>query len=384
MDDIQYHVGIQVNLSPLDDVLDDKANIAKLRYLTNNLGDCYETDVCPLPNSMNAEKTSVELFASWLGLSHEDCWGYIGGGSSLGNLQGMWIGKELYPDSTLIFSKSAHYSIYKFASLLGFRKIIVIDTHFSGEMDVGQFKEKTSNEKSIVVVFTAGTTMTSGYDPIKECIKAMDDNNCNEYYIHLDAALGGAVTPFISRKELQQDPDDFSFKNKNISSITVSTHKVLGSPMPANLFIARKSVIDGFKEKVTSIPYLSHIKDITVYGSRDGFRASTIYSRLINVGRNGLKEIVQRSFVNCTYLLDELRFIGLTSAFRVSGGLAVVIPRELLNEKISKKDLAYIERKYHLVKDDCYYHIYVMNHVDNDLCKEIIRDFEKAIVSYSN
>lgn len=380
MDEVRYHVGIQVNLSPLNEPLTGKENLDRLKYLTNNLGDCYEEHACPLPNTMDAERASVELFASWLHLAKENCWGYIGGGSSLGNLQGMWIGKTLYPRATLILSKSAHYSVYKFANLIGFHKIKVVDTLEAGEMDIFDFSQKICKEKEVVVVFTSGTTMTSAYDPIKDCVRLLREN-CKKYYVHLDAALGGAITPFIGIDELQHAPDDFSFKNPDVSSITVSVHKIIGSPMPANIFIARKNIVDDFKCKVTSIPYLSDIKDITVYGSRDGFRASVVHSRLLFLGKDALREMVKKSIINCIYLLNELKAIGLTSAFRSPGGLAVVIPLVQMKEKISKKNLEYIEGKYHLIKDRIYCHIYVMEHVDIILCDEIICDFKKSMVA---
>lgn len=382
MGDIRYHIGVQVNLSDLNDSSVGKYNVEKLRHLINNLGDCYEHSACPLPNTMNLEKDSVELFASWLHLSKEQCWGYIGGGSTLGNLQGMWIGKTMYPNATLILSQSAHYSIYKFANLIGFHKVKVVNAKHTGEIDAFDFSEKISNEREVVIVFTSGTTMTSAYDPINECVKLLRDK-CKKYYIHLDAALGGAITPFISMEELQQDPSDFSFKNPDISSMTVSIHKVIGSPMPANIFIARKYIIDNFKCKVTSIPYLSDIKDVTIYGSRDGFRASIVHSRLLSLGQDTIREIVCKSITTCIYLLDEIKAIGLTSAFRVPGGLAVVIPLVQMKEKISKKDLEYIEGKYHLVKDQTYYHIYVMAHVDITLCNEIIFDLKMVLIQPS-
>ncbi|OAT21515.1 pyridoxal-dependent decarboxylase [Proteus myxofaciens] len=378
MNKINNYVGIQVNLSSLESLYNDKKHYQQLSYLTNNLGDCYEPDACPLPNTMREEKAAIELFAQWLGLSSNECWGYIGGGSSIGNLQGMWIGRQLYPDATLIFSKDAHYSIYKFASLLGFKKIIIIDTLETGQIDINDYREKIKKKENIVAVFTAGTTMTSAFDPIEECTNIMDEYSC-EYYIHLDAALGGALIPFIDENELKQDPRTFSFHNKKISSMTISTHKVLGTPMPGNLFIARKNVIDNFKNHVTSIPYLSGIKDIMIYGSRDGFRADIVYSRLCSLGNEGLKKIVKDSFDNCDYLMKSFKSMGITSAFRAAAGLSIVIPLISLEEKMLPEYLHEIDNKYHLVKNNVYLHIYVMEHVNRKMCEEIVADFTKAL-----
>ncbi|EBP9818068.1 hypothetical protein QO588_003609 [Salmonella enterica] len=370
------YYGIQVNLSEIEV---EQNTVNRLKQLTNNLGDCYNEKKCPLPNTMSAERKAVEMYGEWLNLPIEESWGYIGGGSSIGNLQGMWMARTLYPDATLVFSESAHYSIYKYSSLLNFKSVIIINTLQDGSIDINDLKRKIHREMNIVIVLTSGTTMTSAHDDVDNCIEVLNEMECT-FYLHLDAALGGSIIPFISQGELGQKPSDFTFSNKNISSMTISIHKIIGVPVPANIFISRLSVVERFKSKVNEVPYLSHIKDITIYGSRDGFRAELVYKRINSLGWDGVYDIVQSLIKNCNYLLEGLKRLGLSEIFRVSGGVAIVIPVESLRKFMSYETIKDIEKRFHLVRDDENYHIYVMQHMYKKDCDEIVSVFRSALL----
>ncbi|WP_114191825.1 pyridoxal-dependent decarboxylase [Edaphovirga cremea] len=369
--DKQYYIGVQVNLSPLDSLSQNMA--PALRYLTNNLGDCYQSQHCPLPNSMDDECEAVEIMATLLGLPKDECWGYIGGGSTLGNLQGMWIGRTLYPDATLVFSKSAHYSIYKFASLLGFTQVKIINDTPSGAIDLADFQAKISPDEDIVMVLTAGTTMTCAYDPIDRCVELLSKNN-SRIYLHLDAALGGFVIPYIDESILNTPTAEYTFSNPAISSVTVSTHKVLGTPMPANIFVCRKEIAEKFKCCVNEVPYLGQIKDITVYGSRDGFRASTVLSRLKEMQSSRLYDLVHGSLEKIDFIIRKLQKMGLENVFTNPAGLAVVMSLATFQSRFYQEGQQFLKEKYHLVQDNHYLHLYVMGHVSQAICAEFLDD----------
>ncbi|KVM84523.1 hypothetical protein WJ60_21480 [Burkholderia ubonensis] len=365
----QYYSGIQVNLSPLEP---SAADTALLSGLINNLGDCYEPDCCPLPNTMAEEREAVETVAAWLSLPSRECWGYIGGGSTLGNLQGMWMGSTLVSDATLVFSEAAHYSVPKAANLLGFSRVKVVRTQATGQIDVEDLSQKIEPGESVVLVLTAGTTMTSAYDNVEQCIDVLKRKAC-KYYLHLDAALGGLIVPFVDARDMPNCAE-FSFQNKSISSMTISAHKVLGTPMPANVFVSRQAVADQFKDAVGAIPYLSDLKDTTLYGSRDGFRAAIVLSRLRAVGFPRLKASVQNSLRNAQWLAEALRYQGMADAFCVAGGLAVVVPLASFERALSARGQRFLTDKYRLVRDRNVIHMYVMAHISRTICEEFASD----------
>lgn len=278
--------------------------IESLRRLTNNLGDCYEEESCPLPNTMNEERAVVELVSGWLNLSKDETWGYVGEGSSIGNLQGMWMGMALNKDATLIFTDQAHYSIPKFGSMLKFNNVKVIKTTQEGSIDIDDLAARiTENEKGVIVL-TAGTTITSAYDDINRVISTLKDKYC-PFYLHLDAALGGFILPFINDRDFP-DRLDYTFANPSISSLTVSCHKVIGVPMPSNIFISRRKCYEAFKKQVNKIDYFENKNDVTVYGSRDGFRASVVYERLSNIKKSEIAKWVNQGISLASYLADKM------------------------------------------------------------------------------
>lgn len=371
-----YYVGLQTNLKRLEL---SQNMLEWLSYPTNNLGDCYQPEKCLLPNTMDQERNAVERMAQWLGLPVDECWGYVGGGSSFGNLQGMWMGATILPDATLVFTESAHYSVHKFATCLRFKKVKVIKSHPNGEMDMDDFAQRIERGERIVIVLTAGTTMTSAYDPVAYCTALMEAHDC-EYYLHLDAALGGLIVPFIDRASLPSR-DDYSFHNPAISSITVSMHKVLGAPMPANVFMARQQVVTRFKEMANRIPYFNDLEDITVYGSRDGFRAALINERLMSVTPEQMAALVSANALQAQQLAVALHDIGLEGAFAQPGGLAVVIPLEALDRVLTPQQQGMLQQKYRLVRSKHVMHLYVMGHVTSAMCHEFLEDCRMLVES---
>lgn len=369
-----YYVGYQVNLERLDQSPD---TLARLSYLTNNAGDCYQPEKSQMPNTMTQERLAVERVASWLGLPAKECWGYIGGGSSFGNLQGMWMGATLMPEATVVFAESAHHSIHKFAACLRFSKIKVIKSHFNGEMDIEDFARQIEEGERIVIVVTAGTTMTSAYDPVAQCTALLEARKC-EYYLHLDAALGGLVVPFID-KSILPSRDDYSFHNPAVSSTTISMHKVLGAPMPANVFIARQNVIECFKKMVNSIPYLSDVEDISIYCSRDGFRAALIYERLQSMTREKMTALVSTNVQQAQQLALALDSMGFEGTFSQPGGLAVAIPLASLARLLTPQQQSMLQQKYHLAKSKQIMHLYIMGHVTNEMCSEFLEDCRSMV-----
>lgn len=364
-----YYAGLQANLSKINI---SNNIIQKLEQLTNNLGDCYGEHTCPTPNSMMQERLAVEKVAQWLELSAEECWGYIGGSSTLGNLQGMWMGATLMTEATCVFTDTAHYSIPKFANTLRFKHTKIIKTHRNGEIDLEDFKKQINPQEPVVLILTSGTTMTSAYDPIDACTSILKQKQ-SPFYLHLDAALGGLIIPFLSEQQFPPK-HQYTFQNPDISSITVSAHKVLGMPMPANIFMARQHVVKAFKSIVNKVQLLNNLEDITIYSSRDGFRACVLFEQLQQRTFEDVQQSVQTGLKLAQYTTQKLQQIGFKQTFTVTGGLATVICRKEYEQRLSAHNAQAIIQKYNLVQDQTYIHIYMMEHIDQALCDHILKD----------
>ena len=87
----------------------------------------------------------------------------------------------------------------------------------------------------MAMVGIAGTTELGLVDDIPEISKIAKSYGV---YLHVDAALGGFIIPFLNYKNNNQL--NFDFKCKGVSSITIDPHKMGLAPVPSGGIIFRK------------------------------------------------------------------------------------------------------------------------------------------------
>jgi histidine decarboxylase len=103
----------------------------------------------------------------------------------------------------------------------------------------------------------------------------------DRYHIHCDGALFAMMMPFLD------NAPEISFR-KNIDSITVSGHKMLGCPMPCGIALSRKEHVKKVEQR---IDYLNSV-DTTIMGSRNGQSALYMWHPLRKKSIAGIKDDV--------------------------------------------------------------------------------------------
>ncbi|MGL5695491.1 MAG: histidine decarboxylase, partial [Plesiomonas shigelloides] len=150
----------------------DYTNLERfLRFSLNNCGDWAE--YCNyLLNSFDFEKEVIEYFADLFKIPFEDSWGYVTNGGTEGNMFGCYLARELYPNSTLYYSKDTHYSVAKIVKLLRI-KSQVVESQANGEIDYDDLiaKIKADGEKHPIIFANVGTTVKGAIDDIAEIQK---------------------------------------------------------------------------------------------------------------------------------------------------------------------------------------------------------------------
>ncbi len=93
-----------------------------------------------------------------------------------------------------------------------------------------------------------GTTVRGAVDNIAEIQKRIAALGIprEDYYLHADAALSGMILPFV------EDPQPFTFAD-GIDSIGVSGHKMIGSPIPCGIVVAKKANVDRISVEIDYI-----------------------------------------------------------------------------------------------------------------------------------
>ena len=285
-----------------------------LNYPLNNCGDPFVTGT----NKDNSREFEIEVVAFWAELLNapaDNWWGYVTNGGTEGNLYGLYLARELYPKGVVYFSQDTHYSVSKNLHLLNMRNIM-IRSQKNGEIDYEDLRETLRINRDVppIIFANIGTTMTEAKDDIGKIQDIMKEMAIPNFYIHADAAMCGAIAPFLDPKP------NFDFAD-GAHSMSISGHKFIGSPIPCGLVLALKENVNRIAR---SVAYIGNL-DTTVTGSRNGLTPMILWYAMKRYGKEGMAERVRESLKLAAYAVDELNSIGVP-AWRNPDALTVIMP----------------------------------------------------------
>jgi histidine decarboxylase len=286
-----------------------------LQYPLNNMGDPFIESTYDL-YSRSIEREVVEFFADLFRAPKNNSWGYVTNGGSEGNLYGLYVARELYPQGMVYYSEATHYSVQKNIHLLGMPSMVIRSVP-NGEMDYDDLCQalQLHRHQPAIVLANIGTTMTEAKDDVSCILAELKECAIKSYYIHCDAALAGTYLAL-----LEEDPD-FDFAH-GADSIVISGHKFIGSPIPCGVVIVKKN----YKERIgRTIPYIGPL-DTTITGSRNGHSPVFLWYALKQMGREGLKARAINSLQLADYSVQQLQHIGI-KAWRNPNAITVVFPQ---------------------------------------------------------
>jgi len=255
-----------------------------LDHVINNVGDPFGGSYIPL-NTHEFEREVLADFAGFTRAPAGEWWGYVTNGGTEGNMYGLYLARELHPAGICYFSEDTHYSVAKVLRLQHTRNIM-LKSQPDGQMDYDDLHETLRIHRDVppIIFANIGTTMKGACDNLATIRAILDDLAITRFYIHADAALSGMILPFV------EDPPPWDFAD-GADSISISGHKLLGSPLPCGVVLARRSNVDRIARAIEYVGAL----DTTIAGSRSGFSPLLLWYRLRTLGRDGCREIVRRS-----------------------------------------------------------------------------------------
>jgi len=286
-----------------------------LHYPLNNIGDPFTQGTYKI-GSREFEKEVLQFMAALLRAPEGNWWGYITNGSTEGNLYGLYLARELYPQGIVYFSQDTHYSVSKNVHFLNMRHIMIRSQNH-GEMDYEDLKETLKIHRDVPAIIFAniGTTMKEAKDDIRRVRGIIDDLAIVNCYIHCDAALCGFIAPFVEPRAA------FDFAD-GADSIAVSGHKFVGSPIPSGIVLARKEYVDRIARSVAYIGTM----DTTITGSRNGLTPLMLWYSIRTMGKEGIRRRVQQSLDLAGYAEQKLKEIGVP-AWRNPNAITVLFPK---------------------------------------------------------
>lgn len=326
-----------------------------MRFSMNNCGDWGE--YCNyLLNSFEFEKEVIKYFAQLFRIPFEQSWGYVTNGGTEGNMFGCYLARELYPDSTLFYSKDTHYSVAKIVKLLRI-KSQVVESLPNGEIDYDDLmlRIKKSGDEHPIIFANLGTTVKGAVDDIKKIQDLMAAGGFarEDYYIHGDAALAGMILPFVDH------PQGYNFVD-GIDSISVSGHKMIGSPIPCGVTLAKKRNVDQISVEIDYIA--AH--DKTISGSRNGHTPLMLWHAINSFTFEEQKQRIAHCLKMAQYAVDRFKKAGI-DAWRHKNSITVVFPRP--SETVWKKHCLATSGNYsHLIT--------TAHHLDTTKIDELIDD----------
>ena len=185
-----------------------------LRFALNNVGDPFAASIYR-ENTFAFEREVIKFFQKHLRAPDGETWGYVTAGGTEGNLYGLYLARELYPDGMVYYSEHTHYSAAKIVRVLGARSIMIRGRP-DGEIDYDDLHEtlKLRREVPPILLANIGTTMHGAVDNLLRIRTLLKDLAITRFYIHADAALSGMILPWVD------DPQPFGF-DAGVDSIAV-------------------------------------------------------------------------------------------------------------------------------------------------------------------
>jgi histidine decarboxylase len=280
---------------PCNGIFDYSPLFRFLQYPINNVGDPYLPSNYHL-NTHEFEREVLGIFQKLTQAAEGTTWGYITNGGTEGNHYGLFLARELLPGGTVYYSQDAHYSIDKILRCLNLPSIM-IRSQADGTIDLNDLRETLRIHRDVPPIICAniGTTMKGAVDDIIGIREIFRDLAIHRHYIHGDAALAGMIMPFID------NPPPWNFAS-GIDSIAISGHKMIGSPLPCGVVLAKKHNVDRIAQSVEYIGTL----DTTLSGSRNAITPLFLWYAFHTIGIEGFKQVIPSCLAMADYAIEHL------------------------------------------------------------------------------
>jgi tyrosine decarboxylase/aspartate 1-decarboxylase len=337
------------------------AKVAHQMLLASNLGDAGL-----FQGSHRLEQEAVRKLADLL--NGRGSVGFIVSGGTEANLLALWAARNSANVSKpeVVVPESAHFSFDKICNLLRLKavKAGLDDTYRVSPEAV----ERCITRRTVAIVGTAGTAELGVVDPISELSEIA---LARGVHLHVDAAFGGLVIPFL--EPIKQNALAFDFRLQGVKSITVDPHKMGMSTIPAGGILFRdRALLECIK---TETPYLSETPQYTFLGTRSGASAATTWAVFESLGREGFRKTVKRCIALTSFLSKEIEALGLQLVVKPTLNIVAFRTSNTKKTAESLRKIGWLVS--YVPRLDCI-RIVVMPHLKKQRLQAFLKDLSKA------
>jgi tyrosine decarboxylase/aspartate 1-decarboxylase len=265
-------------------------------FMETNLG-----DPGLFPGTASLEHLLIERFGTLF--HNKEAGGYTTSGGTESNLQALRLAKILAHAKcpNVVVPESAHFSFKKACDILCIEmRCVPLDTNWRMNADLAA---EQIDKNTVCLVGVAGTTEYGMVDPLAYLAKIAVQH---DVFLHVDAAFGGMVIPFLSR------PVPFDFALPGVTTIAVDPHKMGMSTIPAGCLLTREP--DMLNALNIDTPYLSVKREFTLAGTRPGAPVAGALAVLDYLGVKGMTAVVSGCMKNTERLIAGMETFGIPRA----------------------------------------------------------------------
>ncbi len=255
--------------------------------------------------SQELERKVIQRIGGFLGNKKAE--GYITTGGTESNIFAIMYARMLgkrekrISKGNIVVPDSAHFSFQKI-EMMGI-EVRRAELNPDRTVNVESLK-KLMDDNTFAVVGIAGNTEYGRIDDIEAIGEICYDR---DIFLHIDAAFGGFVVPFIDKKYRKKlyGLKSFDFSIEGVSSITVDPHKMGMSIIPSGGILFRK-----MKDVFDLKPHYIQAR-CTLTGTRSAFPVAVTYATLELMGVSGFRKVVGGCIANTLYFREELERRGI-------------------------------------------------------------------------
>lgn len=316
------------------------------------------------------EQNVLKMLGELLHNSHP--YGYLTTGGTESNIQAIRAMRNAcisIKNPNIIVPLSAHFSFDKISDIL---RINVLKARVLPNLAVDtEHVISLLDENTVGLVGIAGSTEFGQVDPIPELSKIALENNI---FLHVDAAFGGFVLPFIEGHV----PFDFSLPG--VTSIATDPHKMGLSTIPSGALIFRKEKMMDYLRVDT--PYLTISSQCTLTGTRSGAAVAGTYAVMKHLGREGYHQIVSKCMSLTHLLLKEAKNIGIDPVIDpVMNIIALSVPQP---KKVRKELASRFGWQVSITKQPSSIRLVIMPHMTEASIKAFVKDLKIVLCQIQN
>lgn len=338
------------------------------KFINSNLG-----DPGLFPGTKAIEDKAIKMIGSLVSIDNP--YGHIVTGGTEANLMAMRAARNYarrYKNITepeMIVPKSAHFSFKKAADMFGMK---LVEADMDGYLiDVNSLENKI-NKNTAVIVAIAGTTELGLIDNVEEIAEIAKKH---DIYLHVDAAFGGFVIPFL--REEGYDFPKFDFSLDAVCSMTIDPHKMGLSVIPSGCILFRdKKYLDVMAVKA---PYLTKKEQSTIVGTRSGASSAATLAVMESLGHEGYRKLALDVMDKTMMLKEGLEDIGYDLVVEPQLNIVAFYHKDIDTDYLA--DL--LEQRGWRVSTSSYpkaIRVIVMKHISRDNIRDLLVDL-KAISS---